>query len=139
MTEQTQPADESFANAIQPPKPQKPTIQFEALSALDIRLCRIEKVEDILKNAKKPPGEDNPVKAYKFTLSTGLDTRECVCNLVQYSRDYFLNGLFPFILNLPEADIRGVKSRAMMVAAEDSNGVAVLEPAHNVGPGAVVF
>jgi tRNA-binding EMAP/Myf-like protein len=120
-------------------KPQKPTITFENLAALDIRLCRIEAVEDILQNPKKPPGEDNPVKAYKFTLDTGFDKRECVCNLIKYTKDYFLGGLHPFILNLPPAEIRHVVSTAMMVAASDDAGVAVFEPAHAVGVGAVVF
>ena len=104
------------------PRPVKPTTTFEAMEALDIRLCRIEEVSEILKNPKKEKSADNPAKAYKFLIDTGLDRRECVCNLVHLAPEVFKDSVMPFILNLPEATIRGVLSRAMVIAAADGVG-----------------
>lgn len=107
-------------------KPQKPTIEFAALEGLDIRMCLIESAEAILKNPKKPQAEDNPVKAYKLTIDTGLDKRECITNLVEFGPS-LVGVVAPFILNLPVASIRGVESRAMIVAVEGHGRRLLLE------------
>lgn len=119
-------------------RPQKPTIEFAQLEALDIRMCRIESVEPILKNPKKDPSEDNPVKAYKLVIDTGLDKRECATNLIEYTPEDLLGVRLPFILNLPTATIRGVESKAMMVAADGGNARYLLKNDF-VQPGDRVF
>lgn len=105
---------------------QKPTITIEQFSALDIRMCRVLKVDPILKNPKKDWSNDNPVKAYKLLIDTGFDQRECVTNLVEFSATALLNQVYPFVLNLPEGTIRGVLSKAMIIAAESAGNRALL-------------
>jgi tRNA-binding EMAP/Myf-like protein len=94
---------------------QKPEVSVESFFALDIRFCKIEDVEDILKNPKKEfDSESNPVKAYKLTVDTGFDKREIVTNIVHFHKEDLKGIITPFILNFPEANIRGVNSRGMI-------------------------
>ena len=94
---------------------QKPEVTIDTLLRLDIRFCTIEDVEDILKNSKKPFDEiDNPVKAYKLTVNTGFDTREIVTNIVHFKKEDLKGITTTFVLNLPEATIRGVNSKGMI-------------------------
>lgn len=119
-------------------KPQKPTIDFAALEALDIRMCRIESVEPVLKNPKKEVGEDNPIKAYKLTIDTGLDKRTCITNLIQFAPEILQGSICPFILNLPPAIIRGVESKAMIVVSSGQT-VDLLKGSKHVWEGDVVL
>ncbi len=116
----------------------KNTIAFETLQSLDIRMCLVESVSEIRQNAKKPPGDDNPVKAYHLIINTGAEQRECVTNLVDRPPEALLNKTFPFILNLPEAKIRGVLSKAMIVAATAPDGKVALLTSE-APAGSVVF
>ena len=99
----------------------KPEVSIDSFYALDIRFCKIENVEDILKNPKKPfDATDNPVKAYKLSVDTGFDKREIVTNIVHISKEN-LNGIIaPFVLNFPEAVIRGVKSKGMIFMTDEN-------------------
>lgn len=100
---------------------QKPEVSADSFFALDIRFCKIEDVEDILKNPKKEFDiETNPVKAYKLTVDTGFDKREIVTNIIQFSKEILKGMTTTFILNFPEAEIRGVKSRGMIFMVNDS-------------------
>lgn len=98
---------------------QKPEISIDSFYALDIRFCFIEEVEDILKNPKKPfDATDNPVKAYKLTVDTGFDKRTIVTNIVHIPREKIYGATTTFILNFPEATIRGVQSKGMIFMVE---------------------
>jgi tRNA-binding EMAP/Myf-like protein len=102
-------------------KTQKPEVSVDSFFALDIRFCKIEDVEDILKNPKKEfDTETNPVKAYKLTVDTGFDKREIVTNIVQFSKDTLKGMTTTFILNFPVANIRGVTSKGMIFMVGDS-------------------
>ena len=95
--------------------PQKPEITMEVFESIDIRFCKIEDVEDILKNPKKPfDVVENPVKAYKLIVDTGFDKREILTNIVQFKKEELKGITTTFILNLPEALIRGVNSKGMI-------------------------
>ncbi len=119
--------------------PIKPTISFDTYNSLDIRMCKIEELTEIRKNPKKPPGDDNPVKAYRLVIDTGVDRRECVTNLVSKPPEAFLGRTLPFILNLPQSEIRGVVSKAMIVAAAtpDHSDIRLLDV--GATPGMVVI
>lgn len=119
--------------------PQKPTITMEQFAALDIRMCKILKVESILKNPKKEWSNENPVKAYKLLIDTGIDQRECVTNLVEFSPTALLNQVYPFVLNLPEGPIRGVVSKAMIIATENAAKERAILPAPDSFVGSIVI
>lgn len=98
----------------------KPEVSIDSFYALDIRFCKIESVEHILKNPKKPFDEiENPVKAYKLLIDTGFDKRDVVTNIIHLPSEYLTGSITPFILNFPEAVIRGVKSKAMIFMIND--------------------
>lgn len=100
---------------------QKTNITFEQLYAPDIRFCNIVSATDILKNPKKEPSEDNPVKAYHLVVDTGFDTRDIVTNIVdKFSKEDLIGKCIPFVLNLEPSEIRGVLSKGMIVMAGDN-------------------
>ena len=94
---------------------QKPEVTVDSFFNLDIRFCKIEEVEDILKNPKKEFDEvTNPVKAYKLTVDTGFDKREIVTNIIYFPKDDLKGVITSFILNFPASTIRGVVSKGMI-------------------------
>jgi methionyl-tRNA synthetase len=100
---------------------QKPEVTTDSFFNLDIRFCKIEDVEDILKNPKKEFDPiENPVKAYKLTVDTGFDKREIVTNIVHFPKEVLKGTVTTFILNFPEALIRGVKSKGMIFMIDNS-------------------
>ena len=100
---------------------QKENITFEQLELPDIRFCTILSATDILKNPKKEPGEDNPVKAYHLVIDTGFDTRDVVTNIVdKFSKEDLTGKCTTFVLNLEPSVIRGVLSKGMIVMAGDN-------------------
>ena len=102
-------------------KTQKQEVTVDSFFNLDIRFCKIEDVEDILKNPKKEfDPVDNPVKAYKLTVDTGFDKREIVTNIVNFPKESLNGVVTTFILNFPEATIRGVKSKGMIFMLDES-------------------
>lgn len=96
---------------------QKAEITPETFYSLDVRMCRIEKAELVLKKPKKEAGVDNPIVGYKLTINTGFDTRECFTNIVSYQPEGLVGSVAAFVLNLPPREIRGIMSSAMIMAA----------------------
>lgn len=117
---------------------QKPTITQETFESLDVRMCRVVEVTNVLKNPKKEVSETNPVKAYRLLIDTGVDQRECLTNAVSLPKESFIGAILPFVLNLPERDIRGVKSRAMLLAVSGASGPLLLNSS-GAAAGAVVI
>lgn len=109
-------------------KAQKSEVTVDSFFNLDIRFCKIEDVEDILKNPKKEfDAVENPVKAYKLTVDTGFDKREIVTNIVHFPKEVLKGMITTFILNFPEALIRGVKSKGMIFMIDESQLVTGTE------------
>ena len=99
----------------------KPEVSVDTFYALDIRFCKIENVEDILKNTKKPfDAIDNPVKGYVLTIDTGLDKRNVVTNIIHFSKETLMGITTTFILNFPEIIIRGIKSKGMIFMTSEN-------------------
>jgi len=107
---------------------------FENMSSLDIRFCKIESVEEILKNPKKEKSSENPVKAYKLNIFTGEENREVVTNIVdKFQPQDLVEKVTTFVLNLPATEIRGVLSRGMIVIASSKEGTLELLSGCSVG------
>lgn len=96
----------------------KPNITFDDIGnkdKMDVRICRIIGVSDILRNPKKEPSEENTVKAYHLVVDTGIEHRDVVTNIVdKYTKEDLLNKEVAFILNLEPTQIRGVVSKGMI-------------------------
>lgn len=98
----------------------KPEITIDSFYSVDMRFCRIDSVEDILKNPKKEfDSETNPVKGYKLTIDTGLEKRVVVTNIVWMDKKELEGVVTPFILNFPVTTIRGIESSGMIFIANN--------------------
>lgn len=107
---------------------------IEKMKSLEIVFCKVINVESILKNPKKEQSLENPIKAYKLTVDTGDECRDIVTNIVDsFLPDQLLNGILPFLINLPEANIRGVISKGMIIVATNKEGKLELIKGESVG------
>jgi len=86
-------------------------------SLLDLRVARIEKVE-------RHPKAD---KLYIETISLGNETRQIVSGLVPYYKEKELEGRNVILVyNLKSANLRGVESQGMLLAAEAGDTIEVI-------------
>ncbi|MBI4146006.1 methionine--tRNA ligase [Candidatus Woesearchaeota archaeon] len=105
---------------------QQPTVNSFAM--LNLKVARIEKVEN----------HPNADKLYVLTLDAG-ERKQIVAGVKQfYKPEELLSKQIVFISNLKPAQLRGVESQGMMLAAEKEGVVRVLE-APNAKPGEQVF
>lgn len=107
-------------------------IKFEDFQKLDIRIGKVISVE-------KVEGTD---KLYKLEVDFGPSInsghRQVIAGLAdKFSEEELEDQLFPFVINLEPAKIRGLESQAMILAAEDKQkNLALLKPSHDIEPGA---
>lgn len=103
---------------------QKNNITFEDLLKLDVRVCEIV-------SAERVPKTD---KLIKLTINTGIDEREAVTNIgSQYEPEDLVGLAFPFVLNLEPMKMRGIESKAMILAADVGDGVFLLDTDAEIG------
>ncbi|MFW5902456.1 MAG: methionine--tRNA ligase [archaeon] len=104
-------------------------IPFDQFKKLDIKTGRIKKAEEIEKS-------DN---LYKITIDIGEEERTAVAGLREY---YELEELkdkdVVVVTNLEPAEIMGVKSEAMVLAAVEGDEVSLLKTDKEMNPGVSV-
>lgn len=94
-----------------PVDPMKAEIEFDAFTAVDMRVCKVLKCQEIRKSHS----------CYKLTLSDGLDKRTIVSSIKPYYRPEELIGKKIIVLaNLKPARITGVTSEGMLLAATNN-------------------
>lgn len=94
----------------------------------DIRFAEILEVQPILKNPKKEPSEENPVKAYKLRIDTGNGERTVVSAIVDiFTPEQLLGKTTTFVMDLPPAQIRGFESQAMIHLNEGTEKPSLYE------------
>lgn len=106
---------------------QKPEIQYDDFAKLDIRIGRVAAAEMV-------EGAD---KLIKCTVDFGeLGERTIVSGIAEWKKPEELVGKkLPYIVNLAPRVLRGVKSQGMLMAASDSEGVALLSPERDIAAG----
>lgn len=103
-----------------------PIIKFEDFKKLDLRVAKILKVED----------HPNADKLYILTVSTGDSEKNIVAGIKPYYKPEELFGKTIIIIdNLEAANIRGIESHGMLLAAKDDKTLAVLAPEKEISPG----
>lgn len=103
---------------------QKPHISFDDYLKLDIRICHVVAAEHVPKTDK----------LLKLTINTGTEERTAVTNLgSKYEPEYFVDQFLPFLLNLEPVTIKGIESRAMIIAASNENNVELLKTIAPIG------
>lgn len=110
--------------------PQKPAINFDDFSKMDIRTATILEAEAVPKTDK----------LLKILLDTGLDRRTVVSGIADRYKPEDLPGRqVSVLLNLEPRKIRGVDSQGMILMAEDADGkLAFVKPADTMTNGSVV-
>ncbi|MFP3318195.1 MAG: methionine--tRNA ligase [Thermoplasmata archaeon] len=98
-------------------------INFENWQKLDIRVGKIIEVKD----------HPNADRLYLLKVSLGDETRNLVAGLKAYYAPEELMGKFVLLLyNLEPAEIRGIISQGMLLAADDGKNVSLLTPTEKI-------
>ena len=105
------------------------TVSFEEFRRLDLRIGRVESVED-------HPGAD---RLYILRIDIGDRVVQTVAGLKPYMGKEALEGkLVAVIVNLEPAMLRGVRSEGMVLAAQSGDRVVLLVPEREIEPGAEI-
>lgn len=111
----------------------KQSIDFQDWEKCDLRVGKITKVED-------HPKAD---KLYTLSVNFGkeIGKRTIVAGLKQhYKKEELKNKKAVFIINLPQKEIRGIKSEGMTLASvnEDESIVCILQPEKDIEVGSKI-
>ncbi len=111
-------------------KGEREMLKFEDFQKLDLRLAKVVACE-------KVEGAD---KLLRLTVDLGGgDERQMVAGIAKsYDPESLVGRTIVVVANLEPATIRGVESRAMLLAASNDDGTAVLVPDRELPPGTKV-
>jgi methionyl-tRNA synthetase len=107
------------------------TIEYKDWEKLDLRVGKIEKVEDI-------EGAD---KLYKLTINIGSETRVVCAGLKKhYSAKELLGKKVIVFVNLAPRTMKGIESKGMLLAAvsDDESQVILISPEKDIKPGSKI-
>jgi methionyl-tRNA synthetase len=109
---------------------QPTTITIDEFQRINLRLAKVRSVEP-------HPKAD---KLFVIRLDAGdLGERQVVAGLkAHYKPEELVGKTVAFVANLQPANLRGVESQGMILAADDGTTVAVLEPARALPAGAKI-
>lgn len=104
-------------------------ISFEDFQELDMRIGRIEQVEEIEKSDQ----------LYKLHIDVGGELKQSVAGLKEVYSAKDLEGIeVPLLVNLEPSEIMGVKSEVMILAAAVDDKPVLLKPEKEVKVGAEI-
>ncbi len=93
--------------------PQKPEIEFDDFTKMDIRLGRIISAEKV----------EKADKLLKMVVDTGIDQRTVISGIAEhYKPEEVVGKTVQILLNLAPRKIRGVESQGMILMAENEDG-----------------
>ncbi len=112
-------------------RPVKETVGFDHFKAIDLRIGKIVKVE----------AHPDAKKLFVITVDIGTETRQMVAGLRKHYRAEDLEGKsIAVVVNLEAANIRGIRSEAMLLAAEGDDGtVSLIVPDGDIEPGSRIY
>ena len=94
-------------------EPQKPSVEFDDFTKLDIRLGTILEAEKV----------EKADKLLKLVVDTGIDKRTIVSGIAaHYKPEEIIGKTVQVLLNLAPRKIRGIESQGMILMAEDAEG-----------------
>lgn len=106
-----------------------PIIKFQDFKQLELKIAKILKVED----------HPNADKLYILTIDTGGVEKTIVAGIKPHYKPEELVGRSVVVVdNLEPADIRGVVSNGMLLAAKDDKSLAILVPQREIKTGSPV-
>ncbi|GAL86503.1 hypothetical protein MYP_3733 [Sporocytophaga myxococcoides] len=110
--------------------PEKPAVQFDDFTQMDIRIATIIEAEKVAKTKK----------LLKLKLDTGIDTRTVVSGIAEYYEPEKIIGQQVCLLaNLAPREIKGIESKGMILMAEDKDGkLSFVSPVNKITNGGTV-
>ena len=104
-------------------------IKMEEFKRINLRIATVKSVED-------HPRAD---RLYILRVELGGEERQLVAGIKEdYSPEELKGKQVVVVENLEPAHIRGVESKGMLLAAQDSNRIAIVVPEKAVADGSVV-
>ncbi len=106
-------------------------IEFDDFEKIDLRVAKIEKVEDI-------EGAD---KLYKLEVNLGDEVRTICAGIKEfYSHEELKDKRIIVLTNLESRKLRGIESQGMLLAAsnKDHTKVSLISPDQDIEIGSVV-
>ena len=104
-------------------------VTLEEFKKLELKVAKIKEVSDHL----------NADKLYVLTIDLGDKTKQIVAGIKNYYKKEDLVGKQIVVVdNLEPAVLRGVESQAMLLAAQDSQGISLVVPERKVTLGSLV-
>jgi len=105
-------------------------VSFEEFKRMDLRVAQVTEVRD----------HPNADKLYVIQLDIGGETRQTVAGLKGYYTPEELTGKrVAAICNLAPAVLRGERSEAMLLAAQQGDTVVLVVPEGEVAPGSKIL
>ena len=107
----------------------KPIVTFNDFTKLDIRVAKVTGVSD----------HPNADKLIVMDIDLGAEQRQIIAGVKPYCDPQSLVGKsIVVVTNLEPAQLRGVKSEGMLLAAQEGEKVVVLTTLSPIAPGARV-
>lgn len=104
-------------------------ITFEEFKKLELKVAKIKEVTE-------HPHAD---KLYVIIIDLGDKTKQIVAGIRSYYKPEDLVGKEVVVVdNLEPALLRGIESQAMLLAAQDENGITIIKPEREVSVGSIV-
>lgn len=104
-------------------------VTFEEFKRLELKVARIREVQD----------HPNADKLYVIIIDLGDRTKQIVAGIKgSYQKEALVGRQIVVVDNLEPAVLRGVESQAMLLAAQDENGVAIVSPDRELALGSTV-
>jgi len=110
--------------------PEKPTIQYDDFTKMDIRSATILEAEKVPKTKK----------LLKLKLDTGIDQRTVVSGIAEFFTPEEIIGKQVLVLaNLAPRKLRGIESQGMILMANDTDGKLVfITPENKTNNGSII-
>jgi len=104
-------------------------VTFEEFKRLEIKIAKILEVKD----------HPNADKLYVMVIDLGEKTKQIVAGIKSsYKKEDLIGRQIVVIDNLEPAVLRGQESQAMLLAAQDEQGVCIIRPEREVKLGSMV-
>jgi methionyl-tRNA synthetase len=128
IKEETDSAQESESSSI--PKLDKPMIQYDDFTKLDLRVATITAAEKV----------EKADRLLKITLNVGSETRIVVSGIAEFfAPESIVGKQVTYLANLAPRKLRGIESAGMILMAEDADGkLQFVSPAEPTQEGSVI-
>jgi methionine--tRNA ligase beta chain len=104
-------------------------VTFEDFKKLELKVAQIQEVAD----------HPNADRLYVITIDLGDKKKQIVAGIKNsYSKEDLLGKQVVVVDNLEPAVLRGVESQAMLLAAQDEQGIFIISPERKVKLGSIV-